>query len=200
MIQKLFLKVIIAIVIIPSCCMNKKVLFEGGKIIIDNSGNAVFIPKNLRQKDLVHLSQIKKGDSIQIKSDFSREHINISYFNIGDNIIKDSINIRLIGKDSYPIGLTRVDFFKDQEIISSYSPLSGCKSAYIGGATSYMVDVFGAKSDLIQFNIAGLKDTLLIYFDYLTPEQLEKYTFIDFSFPISSNNRHVNISNRIFLH
>lgn len=184
---------IISIMIVSSCGTykesfrnlneNRGVKFDDGTIIYDNSGNAVYIPENLEQKDLVYLTSIKKGDSIEFKSNFSREHVNISYNYSGEAVAQDSVIVRLVGEYGYPIGLVRVDFFKDQAKVSSYSPLGGHKSAYVYGVTGFIVDVFGAKSDFIKLNRNELKNTLIITFDYLIPSEIEKYTFIDFTIP-----------------
>ncbi|MEY3498418.1 MAG: hypothetical protein RL308_87 [Bacteroidota bacterium] len=162
-----------------SSIKNNSIKFNEGTLIWDKSGKAVYIPGNLEEKDLVYLTTIEMGDSISFKSDFSRDSVNISFYNSGESIIQDSINIRLIGIDNYPIGLVRVDFFKDQELVSSYSPLGGGKKVYVRGITGFIVDIFGAKSDFIKLNKIELKDTMSITFDYLTPSEIEKYTFID---------------------
>lgn len=165
--------------IIVSCGLHNKYKHREGTIIWDNSGNAVFIPKSFNDKDLVYLKVNSNKDSLVFKSTYSKEKINISFLNYGQSISNDSLNINLSNNNSIPIGFVIIDFFKNDGDTITFTPLDENKKVHIKGVTGFIVEILGAKSQFIPLNIDNLKDTILISYEYLTPYQIRRYTYID---------------------
>jgi hypothetical protein len=185
-------------IFITSCTRMNIILKENrynyaeGTIIYDNNSNAVFIPKKINEKNIVFLKKSNFGDSVKFKSYYSREHVEISFLNKGNLVNQDSINVCILGKSNYPIGIVKVDFFNGDKIVSSYSPLDRNEKIFIQNITGFKVNVFGANSDFIQLNRNKLKDTLAISFDYLRPSEIEKYTFIDITIRAATPTTNIN--------
>jgi hypothetical protein len=173
------LVILLPAILIYSCAMREGMYkTKTGRIIIDKSGNGVYIPNDKMNKDLVSLEYKSRGDSIVIWSRYSKDHVRAEYDFKGQSDSEDSVFIYLYPSFDYPVGFVSVDFFDNYgNLVSRYLTLDKKEKIYNDpNIKNFQVNILGAKSELFSFKKD--KGVLNIYFDHLSPNQLSRYTEI----------------------
>lgn len=159
-----------------------RINYADGQIFLENNKHGVFIPSDFTKKDIVLVSALRQEDSLRIQSAFSKNKLEIKSHFTGAFSNSDSTYLVLQSSGRCPIGFAVAFFLGPNKIEKShYLGLDGISKICLKDASFFFVEVFGAKSDLIAINTLAVKDTLVLEFDYLAPEQIGGYTFIDFS-------------------
>ena len=173
----------VTIALITGCMTHKyvsKYKYLEGEIILDKTGHGVFIPKTTMNRDIVFLSYHSLGDSIRVFSEFKKSYIPSTYYFSGNNNLKDSIYLKFkSNRPNFQMGFLMVEFYGDQkETIRSYSLIENKKTiSYTDSIKYFQLEYLGAKSQF--FKISEKKDTLNININFLTEEELSRYTEID---------------------
>ena len=175
-------KLILITLILSSCVLvkdSKMFNTEKGEIIKLEDGNYQFIPNDCDRFDTISLISHYSDDSncVHLRSEHLKGKVQVEVNYKTKKSKGECLNIELVGPNSYPLALVMLDFYYDIDSIESVVFPQNKVSIKNKDYDSLRLITYGGKSDFII--IEGVSDSLKIKFDYLSPKDHARYTFVD---------------------